>query len=75
MLRREFLHTSAIGLPFAGSSMSPVAVLRALEQASKSRGGEGQERPLVIDGLGEIRLDYQPELLDEIIGSGMRRCL
>ena len=28
-----------------------------------------------IDGLGEIRLDYEVELLDEIIASGMRCCV
>ncbi|MEW5915665.1 MAG: membrane dipeptidase [Gemmatimonadota bacterium] len=32
-------------------------------------------RPPVIDGLGEIHLDYSPALLDEIRGSGMRACV
>lgn len=30
---------------------------------------------LVIDGLGEINLDYEPSLLDEIRASGMRGCV
>jgi membrane dipeptidase len=30
---------------------------------------------LVIDGLGEINLDYEPALLDEIRASGMRGCV
>jgi microsomal dipeptidase-like Zn-dependent dipeptidase len=29
----------------------------------------------VIDALGEIRLDYEPELLDAILASGMRGCV
>lgn len=34
-----------------------------------------QNRPLIIDGLGEIRIDYEMELLDEIRSSGMRGCV
>lgn len=30
---------------------------------------------LVIDGLGEINLDYEPALIDEIRASGMRGCV
>ena len=31
--------------------------------------------PMVIDGLGEINLDYEPALIDEIRASGMRGCV
>ena len=34
-----------------------------------------EKHPLIIDGLGEIRLDYEEDLLDEIIASGMRCCV
>ena len=32
-------------------------------------------RPVVIDGLGEVHLDYPPALLDEMRASGMRACV
>jgi membrane dipeptidase len=63
MRRREFLQ-AATALPVAGLP------LRGLGQA-----GRFQKAPVAIDGLGEIRLDYEPELLDEIIASGMRCCV
>ncbi len=62
MNRRRFLHATA-ALPLAGALP---AFGRSLVR---------QEVPVSIDGLGEIRLDYEPELLDEIIGSGMRCCV
>jgi len=34
-----------------------------------------QLTPTAIDGLGEIRLDYEPALLDQILASGMRGCV
>ena len=34
-----------------------------------------QARRLVIDGLGEIHLDYEMDLIDEIRASGMRGCV
>jgi membrane dipeptidase len=34
-----------------------------------------QDRRLIIDGLGEIRIDYEMALLDEIRASGMRGCV
>jgi membrane dipeptidase len=42
------------------------------------RAGFGQgvnAKRLVIDGLGEINLDYEPALIDEIRASGMRGCV
>ncbi len=66
MDRRHFLRTTA-ALPLAGSLS-----LEASDGHSRSL---PQEAPVSIDGLGEIRLDYEPALLDEIIGSGMRSCV
>lgn len=70
MERRHFLRTAA-ALPLAGaaglSSPGPAA--------ASLRGGPPQERPFSIDGLGEIRLDYEPALLDQILASGMRCCV
>ncbi len=34
-----------------------------------------QDRALVIDGLGEIRIDYEMALLDEVRATGMRGCV
>lgn len=34
-----------------------------------------QDRAIIIDGLGEIRIDYEMELLDEIRATGMRGCV
>ncbi len=66
MDRRHFLRATA-GLPLAGTLPA--------EAFAVARPGLRQERAVSIDGLGEIRLDYEPELLDEIIGSGMRCCV
>ncbi len=70
MHRRHFVRTTALSLtaapfvnPIRGEHLAPVLPSRR------------QEHPLVIDGLGEIRLDYEPELLDQIIASGMRCCV
>jgi len=65
MHRREFLATAS-ALPFLG----PIAGALRPRNALRS-----QERPLAIDGLGEIRMDYEVELLDEIIASGTRCCV
>ncbi|HSM04763.1 MAG TPA: hypothetical protein VK858_09065, partial [Longimicrobiales bacterium] len=70
MDRRHFLRAAA-ALPLAPS-------LRAgPEPGGTSGGGHGtaQEVPPSIDGLGEIRLDYPPALLDEIRASGLRCCV
>ena len=68
MDRRDFLHAAA--LPLVGTAVwgRPHALMARTASPP-------QEHPLVIDGLGEIRLDYEPALLDEIIGSGMRCCV
>ncbi len=66
MDRRHFLRATA-ALPLAGALPTALPVQQPLSLR--------QERPVSIDGLGEIRLDYEPALLDEIIGSGMRSCV
>ena len=65
--RREFVRTLG-----AVAATAPLGVSVVGAQAG-DRPGEG--RPLVIDGLGEIRLDYEPALLDEIRASGLRGCV
>ena len=74
MRRRQFLQ-AATGLSLAGLPFTSRAApaLRGSEPASPVQ--PRQEGPVAIDCLGEIRLDYEPELLDEIIGSGMRCCV
>lgn len=65
------------------ASALPLAVPGALARLDRSTplglgsrtGVGGQDPVLSIDGLGEIRLDYPPALLDEIIGSGLRCCV
>jgi membrane dipeptidase len=44
--------------------------------AFSQRNGQAQQqtRRLIIDGLGEIHLDYDAALLDEMLASGMRGC-
>ena len=67
MRRRSFLRTTSV-LPAVGLTGSfPLEHLIGTARP--------QEAPIAIDGLGEIRLDYEAELLDEIIGSGMRCCV
>jgi membrane dipeptidase len=63
MDRREFCGftaTAAAGL-FAGGTLHA--------------GRQAPSRRVVIDGLGEINLDYEPVLIDEIRASGMRGCV
>jgi membrane dipeptidase len=62
MDRREFCTRAAAG----------VAGLRFAASAAAQGPGSGR---LVIDGLGEINLDYEPALIDEIRASGMRGCV
>jgi membrane dipeptidase len=83
MKRRRFLRTAAAlplaqaldAAPAAGSA--PDAVRPGAEAADPDPSPDRtrQARPVAIDGLGEIRLDYEPELLDEIIASGTRCCV
>lgn len=63
MDRRRFLRTAG-ALPLASAAL-----------ATAPRRGAGQEPTLAIDGLGEIRLDYPPSLLDEIRAAGTRGCV
>jgi membrane dipeptidase len=67
MKRRSFLRASAL-IP-AGLGLPTGLVAGTRDRSTR------QEAPMSIDGLGEIRLDYEAELLDEIIGSGMRCCV
>lgn len=57
--RREFLVSLAA---------APLATQAARERAAA-------QAPLVIDALGEIHLDYDDALLDEILASGLRGCV
>lgn len=65
--RRTFIRTLS-----AVAAAAPLGV-SALRAQAGDRFSAG--RPLVIDGLGEIRLDYEPALLDEIRASGLRGCV
>ncbi len=52
-----------------------LASIGALALGPHILGGRPQPpRPVVIDGLGEVHLDYPPALLDEMRASGMRAC-
>jgi microsomal dipeptidase-like Zn-dependent dipeptidase len=62
MNRRNFCTTTAaagLGLIFNGAGFGQTV----------------NAKRLVIDGLGEINLDYEPALIDEIRASGMRGCV
>jgi membrane dipeptidase len=62
MNRREFCMTTAaagVGVMFTDAVLA--------QPATADR--------VIIDGLGEINLDYEPALIDEIRASGMRGCV
>ena len=63
MDRREFCRTTAA----AGVGFIVGRGTGAAQSVNANR--------MVIDGLGEINLDYEPALLDEIRASGMRGCV
>lgn len=63
MHRREFVGTVGQGL---AASMVPWDTISAAAL---------QTRRLVIDGLGEIHLEYDMALIDQIRASGMRGCV
>ena len=65
MTRRTFLGALAVGAAGLASRPSP---------GFASQTGVNAGR-LVIDGLGEIHLDYPPSLLDDIRASGLRGCV
>jgi membrane dipeptidase len=56
------------------ASAAGVLTGRRLDAFTVTRGYEQRGR-LVIDGLGEIHLDYDLALIDEIRASGMRGCV
>lgn len=66
--RRQFMKDVA-------SAAGALAALPAPGGAATSAGKRAQARPPIIDGLGEIHLDYPPELLDAILSTGMRGCV
>lgn len=59
MKRRDFLRSTSFSVPAV-----------ALTARGKSDPKQKQE-PLIIDGMGEIRLDYPMHLIDEVLDSGM----
>lgn len=61
--RRHFLKVSTLTAACLATSRLPVA------------GGQPARATTVIDGLGEIRTDYEPALLDAILESGLRACV
>lgn len=61
MQRREFLTTIAAGVAGAAATASGQITTR--------------KRVPIIDGLGEIHLDYGTDLLDEMRASGLRGCV
>lgn len=65
MNRREFLSTLAVSAAGLASARSPALAAQAGANAGR----------LVIDGLGEIHLDYPLSLLDDIRASGLRGCV
>jgi membrane dipeptidase len=80
MDRRQFVGLAATlpaALPFIpGTVIGFGSPGRSAPRALHRRGaGPAQDGIHSIDGLGEIRLDYPPELLDEIIASGLRCCV
>lgn len=74
MDRRHFVGLAS-ALPFAAPTPGALGHLLRTGPGSVRGGGGGQDPALAIDGLGEIRLDYPPSLLDEIIASGLRCCV
>ncbi len=61
MNRRDFLGTLPAAAAIAGTP--------------KLHGWPQQARGIVIDGLGEVHLDYPPALIDDMRASGMRGCV
>jgi membrane dipeptidase len=75
MNRRDFIATAAAAAG-AGALSLPTGAARSLADPRPTGdppGGRGQG--IVIDGLGEIRREYPPELLDEILASGLNTCV
>jgi membrane dipeptidase len=89
MERRDFLRAAAAGLGAlgiprraAGSGQGRKEEVgrrgsRSGEAGGVVREGErrGRDARIIIDGLGEIRREYPPELLDEVRASGLTTCV
>ena len=60
MNRRNFIKTSSL-----------TAAGVALGNSSKSSSFSQTNKPIIVDGMGEIRLEYPMSLISEIIDSGM----
>ena len=59
MNRRNFIKTSSLILPMVAFG------------AKGTNGAQQNKKPLIIDGMGEIRLKYPMSLIDEILESGI----
>jgi membrane dipeptidase len=55
------------------TTMTAASLGLMFERSGFAQGG--RKPPVIIDGLGEINLDYEPALIDEIRASGMRGCV
>jgi membrane dipeptidase len=80
MDRRRFVELAASlpltsGAILGGANPRSPASGRTAPAAGAGGGSLAQEVAPSIDGLGEIRLDYPPALLDEILASGLRCCV
>lgn len=65
--RREFIRRAV-----AAGALAAFPAPRGMATGASQR---PVQRPPIIDGLGEIHLDYPPELLDTILSTGMRGCV
>lgn len=76
MQRRSFLRHSAT-IPMAWAALDGRSHGPRPDPSTWTRSSRAgpQEAWVAVDGLGEIRLDYEPALLDEILASGMRGCV
>ncbi len=59
MIRRDFLKTSSLAVPAVALGMN------------KEHNIHQRQKPLIIDAMGEIRLDYSMDLIEEILDSGI----
>jgi len=82
MHRRDFLRTAASAASVAGAGTLGFPVWAEGKGAGPDPEGrldpgpgKGSQDRMIIDGLGEIRREYPPELLDEVLASGMNACV
>jgi len=64
MNRRKFIKTAAFTVPVITSGSHKIL--------KKNNVVSNHKKPVIIDGMGEIRLDYPMSLITEIIQSGTR---